>query len=86
MHACHVNSSFPTIFDDLLKPFNKQISYNTRGESRYILNILKKKENRETVTFNQWGYFDHFIIAIAQRTKVIKLNQLCLYDKQTDHI
>ena len=86
MHACHLNSSLPTIFDDLFKPFNEQISYNARGASRYILNILTKMKTVKRGYFDQWGYFDHFITAIAQRTKVIKSNHLYLYDEQTDHI
>ena len=86
MHACHLNSSLSTIFDDLFKPFNEQIRYNTRGASIYILNILAKIKTVKQGYFDQWGYFDHFITAIAQRTKVIKLNHLYLYDKQTDHI
>ena len=33
----------------------------------------------------RWSY-TNFITAIAQRTKIITLNQLYLYDIQTDHI
>ena len=53
----HLNSSLPTIFDDLFKPFNKQHSHNTRGASRYVLNILSKMK-----TVNQRGYFKHIHI------------------------
>ena len=38
----HLDSSLPTIFDGLFKPFNIQYSHNTRGPSRYVLNILSK--------------------------------------------
>ena len=47
-----LNSSLPTIFDDLFKAFNENHSHNTRGASRYVLNILTKMK-----TVN-WGYFD----------------------------
>ena len=30
--------------------------------------------------------YTNFITVIAQRTKIIKLNHLCLYDTQADHI
>ena len=53
----HLNSSLPTIFDDLFKPFNKQHSHNTRGASRYVLNILSKMK-----TVNQRGCFKHIHI------------------------
>ena len=86
MHACHLNSSLPTIFGDLFKPFNEQISYNSRGASRYILNILTKMKTVKWGYLDQRGYFDHFITEIAQRTKVIKLNHLYPYDEPTDHI
>ena len=47
-----LNSSLPTIFDDLFKAFNENHGHNTRGASRYVLNILTKMK-----TVN-WGYFD----------------------------
>ena len=53
----HLNSSLPTISDDLFKPFNNQHSHNTRGASRYVLNILSKMK-----TVNQRGYFKHIHI------------------------
>ena len=42
-----------------------------------------KNENRETRLFQS---YTNFITAIAQRTEIIKLNHLYLYDEQTDHI
>ena len=40
------------------------------------------------ITTVKQGYFDHiqilYLTAIAQRTKIIKLNHLYLYFKQTD--
>ena len=53
----HLNSSLPTIFDDLFEPYNKQHSHNTREASRYVLNILSKMK-----TVNQQGYFNHIQI------------------------
>ena len=42
-----------------------------------------KNENRETRLFQS---NTNFITAIAQRTEIIKLNHLYLYDEQTDQI
>ena len=39
----HLNSSLPTIFDDLFKPFKEQHAYNTTGARRHFLNIPKMK-------------------------------------------
>ena len=57
-----LNSSLPTVFDDLFKPFNKQYSYNTRAASRYVLNILTKMKTMKQSYFDQQGYFDHIQI------------------------
>ena len=57
----HLNSSLPTIFD-LFKPFNEEHSHNTRGASRYVLNILTKMKTVKRGYFDQWGYFDHMQI------------------------
>ena len=39
----HLSSSLPPIFDDLFKPVKEQLSQNTRGVRRYVLNISKMK-------------------------------------------
>ena len=39
----HLNSSPPTIFDDLFIPFKEHHSHNIRGARRYVLNIPKMK-------------------------------------------
>ena len=39
----HLNSSLPTIFDDLFRPFKEQSIHNTRGARSYVLNISKMK-------------------------------------------
>ena len=52
-----------------------------------ILSVVGKY--REMGLFRSAGLFQsytNFITAIAQRTKIIKLNHLYLYDIQTDHI
>ena len=53
------NSSLPTIFNDLFKPFNEQQSRITRGASRYVLNTLTKMKTVKWGYFDQQGYFDH---------------------------
>ena len=58
----HLNSSLSTIFDDLFKPFNEQLSHNTRGTSRYVSNILTKMKTVKRHYFDQQGYFDHIQI------------------------
>ena len=58
----HLNSSLSTIFDDLFKPFNEQLSHNTRGTSRYVSNILTKTKTVKRHYFDQQGYFDHIQI------------------------
>ena len=35
----HLNSSLPTIFDNLFKPFKGQHSHSTRGARKYVLNV-----------------------------------------------
>ena len=39
----HLNSSHPAIFDDLFKAFKDQHSHNSKGATRYVLNIPKLK-------------------------------------------
>ena len=58
----HLNSSLPTIFDDLFKPCNEQHTRNTRGASRYVLNIRKKLKTVKRGHFDQRDYFDHIQI------------------------
>ena len=58
----NLNSSLSTIFDDLFKPFKEQHSYNTRGASRYVSNILTKMKTMKRGYFDQQGYFDHIQI------------------------
>ena len=53
------------------------------------LSVRLRTERREMGLFRSAGLFRsyaNFITAIAQRTKIIKLNHLHLYDIQTDHI
>ena len=47
------------------------------------LSVRLRTERREMGLFRS---YTNFITAIAQRTKIIKLNHLYLYDIQTDHI
>ena len=79
----HLNSSLPTIFDDLFKPFNIEHSHNTWGASRCFKYPIKN-ENRQSAGLFQ--SYTNFITAMAQRAKIIKLNHLYLYDEPTDHI
>ena len=39
----HLNSSLPTIYDDLFISFKEQHSHSTRGARRCVLNIPKMK-------------------------------------------
>ena len=57
----HLDSIVPTILD-LFKPFNEKHSHNTRGASRYFLNILAKMKTMKLGYFDQRGYFHHIQI------------------------
>ena len=53
-----LNSSLPTIFDDLFKRFNEHYSHNTRGASKYVSNVLTKMKTVKRGYFDQWDYID----------------------------
>ena len=79
----HLNSSLPTIFD-FFNPFNEH-SHNTIG-GRRCFKYPNKNESCEMGLFQAAGLFrsyTNFITAIAQRTKIIKLNHLYLYMMNT---
>ena len=79
----HLNSSLPTIFDELFKHFKEQHSHNTRAARRYVLNIPKIKtsfygsRSAQVKSIKDWSIAKiHFTTEdFIKRSEVIKKNK-----------